>query len=112
MTPPSTRCRKGCSPEDVLQHSDGTAVTPRVSAIAERLFLQSLHTVKMSVSPEHAALPEASSCLVHPTVPQSAKWAGSARSPHIFQSIIIDGTTYTVLLQSEAVRILILHIGW
>lgn len=60
MTPPSTRCRKGCSPEDVLQHSDGTAVTPRVSAIAERLFLQSLHTVKMSVSPEHAALPEAS----------------------------------------------------
>ncbi|KAI0748472.1 S-adenosyl-L-methionine-dependent methyltransferase [Daedaleopsis nitida] len=92
---PRRRRRPQDVEKDVLQHSDCTVVTPRVGAIAQMLFSQSLHTVKMSAGPEHSALPEAPLCPIHSTNPESVEWGRNTECPHVFQNVIIDGTTYT-----------------
>ena len=95
--PGQQACRKLKDVEkNVLQHSDHTVVTPRVGAIARRLFSQKLRTVRLSAGPDQEALPEAPTHPVHRDDPTSMQWTRPTDDPDVYGGILIDGTPYLV----------------
>ncbi|RPD66509.1 S-adenosyl-L-methionine-dependent methyltransferase, partial [Lentinus tigrinus ALCF2SS1-7] len=80
--------------KNLLQHSDHTVVTPRVGAIAKLMFSQDLKTVPLSPDSNPEALPPAPAHTIHHDDPISMEWVQSTDDPHVFKSILIDGTPY------------------
>ncbi|KAI0723866.1 S-adenosyl-L-methionine-dependent methyltransferase [Cerioporus squamosus] len=80
--------------KNVLQHSDHTVVTSRVSAVAHQLFPQELHTVHMSADLEQESLTEAPTHPIHHQDPTSMVWVEPTDDPHVYTSVLIDGTLY------------------
>ncbi len=75
---------------------EGTVVTPRVGAIAQRLFCQPFHIVEMSEDGRNAAPQNITSWPVHKGDPEVVEWGESVGDSGAFQTVVLDGTTYRV----------------
>ena len=96
--------------KDVLQHADHTVVTPRVGAIADGLFSQSLRVVHMTPDLEHISLAEPPPYRTHADDPHSLKWIEATDDPHVFRSVSIDGEVYAVrTMRAISLGIILTH---
>ncbi|KAI1794705.1 S-adenosyl-L-methionine-dependent methyltransferase [Ganoderma leucocontextum] len=78
------------------EDQEGTVVTPRVGAIAQRLFSQPLHIVEMSGDGRHAACQKVPSWPVHLGDPKAIEWGERIGDSNAYQAVVLDGTTYRV----------------
>ena len=74
----------------------GTVVTPRVGAIAKKLFCQPLHIVEMSGDNTNTVPQNIPSWRVHRGDPEVVQWEESVGDSSAIQAVILDGTTYRV----------------
>ncbi|EJF66181.1 S-adenosyl-L-methionine-dependent methyltransferase [Dichomitus squalens LYAD-421 SS1] len=72
-----------------------TVVTPRVGAIAQKLFSQPLRVVQMSEGVRNVPCQAVPIWPVHKGDPQVIEWGEGTEDPHIFKSVVLDGTTYS-----------------
>ncbi|OSD08481.1 S-adenosyl-L-methionine-dependent methyltransferase [Trametes coccinea BRFM310] len=96
--PPRRKQRKmPCDPEKrVLQHKNPTCVTPRVNAVAQKLFTQALRVAEMPTHLRDAPL-EVRKQRVHHTDPTTVEWDETSMTiPGHYERVVIDGVTYTV----------------
>ncbi|KAI9065405.1 S-adenosyl-L-methionine-dependent methyltransferase [Trametes sanguinea] len=99
--PPPPSCRKPATmPKDpekrVLQHKNPTCVTPRVNAVAQKLFTQALRVTDMPTDSRQTPL-EVRRRRVHHTDPTTIEWdESSVTIPDHYGRVIIDGETYSV----------------
>ena len=89
------------SPSAEPQAEEGTVVTPKVGAIAKRLFSQPLHIVEMSEDGRNISPLEVPSWPVHEGDPQVIKWGDRVEDSTFYQTVVLDGTTYRVCLPSH-----------
>ncbi|KAI0672839.1 S-adenosyl-L-methionine-dependent methyltransferase [Trametes maxima] len=99
QSPPPTKVLK--TPKDmekvVLQHRNPTCVTPRVGAIAQKLFaMQAMHVADMSSDSDRDTPSTSKVRRAHADDPKSVKWVeGSKSAPHHFRQVDIDGELYS-----------------
>ena len=73
-----------------------TVVTPRVGAIARRLFSQPLHVVQMSEDVRRVPCQAVPVWPVHENDPDVIEWGEGTEDPRVYKTVVLDGTTYTV----------------
>ncbi|KAI0077119.1 S-adenosyl-L-methionine-dependent methyltransferase [Panus rudis PR-1116 ss-1] len=80
----------------VLQHKHiHTIVTERISAIAQRLFNQSLHQVNTVIKRHLSSDSRCISSRIHLYNPDKIKWITESRiAPHHYRMVLIDGVQY------------------
>ncbi|KAI0362522.1 S-adenosyl-L-methionine-dependent methyltransferase [Trametes cingulata] len=73
-----------------------TYVTPRVKAIAQKLFTQALRVAELADEPAEETPSAHKERRVHAVDPTTMEWVEESRTaPHHYGSVLIDGTLYT-----------------
>lgn len=100
LAPPMTRfClhpkRTMAIEKVVLRQHCATVVAPKVASVAKQLFSQDLHVVDLDESgPCPASL--STTRATHRANPLKMTWGSAASTKHFYNSVSIDGITYTV----------------
>ena len=72
-----------------------------------------LSTIATSLDLEHSSLPESSSRPVHLNDPVSVEWLEKTEDEHVYMSVSIDGTVYSVSLELHSTEHkLTINPGW
>ncbi|KAI8989795.1 S-adenosyl-L-methionine-dependent methyltransferase [Trametes punicea] len=99
--PPSSSLRKhGRLPRDpekrILQQRNPTCVTPRVNAVAQKLFAQAMRVAELPLVRDETLL-DVRARKVHHTDPLLMEWdLQSMCAPGYYSRVVIDGETYSV----------------
>ncbi|KAI0373036.1 S-adenosyl-L-methionine-dependent methyltransferase [Pilatotrama ljubarskyi] len=82
--------------KEVLKHRNPTCVTPRVSAVAQKLFAQALRVADLSEEPADETPSANKARRVHAVDPTSMEWVEESMiRPGHYGSVLIDGVTYS-----------------
>lgn len=97
--PQSKSCKRHKDLEkQVLEHRNATCVTPRVGAIAAKLFSISMQLANIREDPVHdTSTPPVQKRRVHASDPATIEWVTESRTaPDHYSEVKIDGELYKV----------------